>query len=323
MIVLGIESSCDETSVAIVIDGKQVISEVTHSQISTHQAFGGVVPEIAAREHLSCIDEVVWKTLQEANLSWSDVQRIAVVNGPGLVSSLLVGITAAKTLAWSLGIELVSVNHLKAHVCANNLAPESPSPPFVCLLASGGHTQLIHVKSYQEFILLGESLDDSAGEAFDKVARLLSLGYPGGPAIQQIANKGNPQAFKLPRAKVGEFDFSFSGLKTAVLYLLRSLPDDFSRADVAASFQEVVCQDLADKLIKASKLTGCNQMVIAGGVAANSRLRELLALKGEGEFKLFAPPIAYCTDNGAMVAAAGHLCPEDFGCEFTAFSRSK
>ncbi len=321
MLVLGIESSCDETSVAVVKDGREVLAEITKSQIDTHLTYGGVVPEIAAREHLNAIDQTIWETLKQANLNWKDIDRIAVVNGPGLVSSLLVGVTAAKTLSWTLGTELVSVNHLQAHICANYL--NGIEPPFACLLASGGHTQLLNVKNYTQIELLGETLDDSAGEAFDKVARMLGLNYPGGPAIEKLAETGDPSKHYLPRPKVGEFTFSFSGLKTAVLRLIQSLPPDYLRADVAACFQEVVCEELSEKLVKAAAKYNLNKIVIAGGVAANKTLRKKIAQKAPEGTEIGAPALKYCTDNGAMVAAAGFWCPKDFGLNFEVYSRGQ
>lgn len=332
MLVLGIESSCDETSVAIVENGHKIISELTHSQIATHQVYGGVVPEIAAREHVLRIDHLIWSCLKNANLNWSDINRIAVVNGPGLVSSLLVGINAAKTLSWALNIELVSINHLKAHICANNLNKNPKDflqESFICLLASGGHTQILQINNYQDIKILGQTIDDSAGEAFDKVARMLNLPYPGGPHIETLAKTGNKTIFKLPRAKVGEFDFSFSGLKTAVLRLIEKTGlENLNKADLAASFQEAVCHELADKLIKASLKNNCFDIVIAGGVSANQRLRELISEKANElnigqKINIKAPFLNYCTDNGAMVAAAGYLCPESFGLDFGVYSRAK
>lgn len=321
MIVLGIETSCDETSIAIVKNGSEILSETTHSQISVHQAYGGVVPEIAAREHAVLVDEIIWQTLKKANLTWNQIDRLAVVNGPGLVSSLLVGVMAAKTLSWALNLELVSVNHLQAHICANYLNNQNIQTPFICLLASGGHTQLLFVENYNNMQLLGETLDDSAGEAFDKVARMLGLDYPGGPAIEQLAKQGNAEAFLLPKPKVGEFEFSFSGLKTAVLRLIQSLPENYSKADLAASFQKTVCEELANKLLKAASKFNCSKLVIAGGVAANEYLRNLIVQKTQ-KLELYAPSIKYCTDNGAMVAAAGFLCPQSFGLDFTVYSRN-
>lgn len=327
MIVLGIETSCDETSVAIVKDGIEVLGEITHSQIDIHRLYGGVVPEIAAREHFTSIDIAIsecLKKVQESFLdfSWMNIDRIAVVNGPGLISSLLVGVTAAKTLSWTLNKEIVSVNHLNAHVCANHLV-DGVMPPFVCLLASGGHTQLLLVEQYDKQILLGQSIDDSAGEAFDKVARMLDLDYPGGPAIERLAISGNTNAFTLPHPKVNEFDFSFSGLKTAVMRLINSLGRDFNKADLAASFQENVCKELTNKLIKASLKYNCSKIVIAGGVAANQNFRKMIQERMSAETKMHAPPLRYCTDNGAMVAAAGFLCPDEFGLGFDVYSRRK
>lgn len=328
MIVLGIETSCDETSVAIVKNGQKVLSNITISQIETHKQFGGVVPEIAAREHLTNIDKVIWQALESAELTWSQINRIAVVNGPGLISSLLVGVTAAKALSWTLSKELVSVNHLKAHICANFI-DWTPEFPFICLLASGGHTQLVIVNSFNDFQILGETLDDSAGEAFDKVARLLDLNYPGGPAIEALAKNGNPKEFSLPTASVGKFDFSFSGLKTAVLRLVQSLGNTNNlsveiKANIAACFQEVVCKDLAKKLVNAATNFNCKTISIAGGVAANKRLRKCILeiIPPTEEIKLIAPKFEFCTDNGAMVAAAGFFVPETIGQAFQVYSRA-
>ncbi|MDJ0626510.1 MAG: tRNA (adenosine(37)-N6)-threonylcarbamoyltransferase complex transferase subunit TsaD [Candidatus Caenarcaniphilales bacterium] len=325
MIVLGIETSCDETSVALVENGTNVLKELTFSQIKTHQQFGGVVPEIAAREHLTYIDEAIWRLLE--NWDIKDIDRVAVVNGPGLVSSLLVGVVAAKTFSWCNDIELVNVNHLKAHICANFLNSQDIQPPFICLLASGGHTQLFYVEGYTKIQILGETLDDSAGEAFDKTARLLGLNYPGGPEIEKLSLKGNKDIFKLPKPKVGKYEFSFSGLKTAALRLTQSLKEKNSfeenKANIAANFQEVVCQSLTDKLLTASKEFSESKVVLAGGVAANKRLRQMIQENSENRVKLFAPEIKYCTDNGAMVASAGYFCPEGFGNDFSVYSRAK
>ncbi|MDX1918249.1 MAG: tRNA (adenosine(37)-N6)-threonylcarbamoyltransferase complex transferase subunit TsaD [Candidatus Caenarcaniphilales bacterium] len=325
MKVLGIETSCDETSVALVEDGRLVLAEKTISQIPLHRTYGGVVPELAAREHALYIDQVIWDCLEEAGLNWSGVDRIAVVNGPGLVSSLMTGITAAKFLSLALGKELVAVNHLKAHIAAVMLKEPELEPPFVCLLASGGHTQLLWVKDFahtERIERLGQTLDDSAGEAFDKVARMLGLSYPGGPAIERLAQGGDRNAYRLPRPKLAnQFDFSFSGLKTAVIRLIESLPEDFCRKDLAASFQENVCLELSEKLVSAAKYSSLDKLVIAGGVAANQRLREMLAIRPN--YRLFAPDLKHCTDNGAMVAAAGFWCPIYSGLNFGVFAREK
>jgi N6-L-threonylcarbamoyladenine synthase len=323
LIVLGIETSCDDTCVALVEDGRRVLSEVRHSQDDVHKIYGGVVPEIAAREHLLMIDKTIAECFKNAGIAFADIDRIAVVDGPGLVSSLLVGITAAKTLSWLLNKEIVNVHHLKAHVCAVNLSDDPPSPPFLCLLASGGHTQLLKVVSYSEILLLGETLDDSAGEAFDKVARMLGLNYPGGPEIESLARNGDPTKFELPRSKVVGRNFSFSGLKTAVMRLIDSLPVDFNKADLAASFQENVCVELVGKLIKTANEEELQKIVIAGGVASNGRFRQILKERSGEDFQFYFPALKHCTDNGAMVAAAGFLCPEGFGMNFDVFSRDK
>jgi len=329
MIVLGIESSCDETSVAIVEDAHKILSQVTHSQIDQHNVYGGVVPEIAAREHFLHIDETIWQTLQEADLSWSDIDRLAVSNAPGLVSSLLVGATAAKTLSWLYDIELVAVNHLQAHVCANALSAQPLALPFICLLVSGGHTQLLAVESYEEIGLLGETLDDSVGEAFDKVARLLDLRYPGGPEIEKLSRSGDKERFAFTQPKVNKYQFSFSGLKTAVSRTIskeKAKADNnelsqSDKADLAASFQEVCCRELSDKLLQAAKDLDYQNILIAGGVASNSRLREVLEERSCNSFNFSAPDRRYCTDNAAVVACAGYLCPSEKGIDFGVHSR--
>ncbi len=325
MLILGIESSCDETSVALVKDGKQIIEELTISQIDLHRLYGGIIPELAAREHSLHIDSIIFELIEKANISWADIDRIGVVNGPGLISSLLVGVIAAKTLAAFLKKEIVSVNHLKAHICANNLNKEKEQDfPFICLLASGGHTQIYLVNSYSDMIILGKTLDDSAGEAFDKVARMLGLNYPGGPEIEKLAkqSQNNKKDFPFVRPKINEFDFSFSGLKTAVLRFIKSQEylDPELKADLAKAFQEIVCVELGDKLIKAARKYKCKNIVIAGGVSANTRLREFLQDFSE-EFNISAPLLKYCTDNGAMVASAAYFCPENSNSNFTVFSR--
>lgn len=329
MIILGIESSCDETAAAVVEDGWRAHSNVIASQVALHHETGGVVPEVAAREHVVKIVPVVRQALQEAGKSlgrpdfgWDDIDAIAVTQGPGLLSSLVIGVTAASTLAIALGKPLIPVNHISGHIYANWLDRNPTDPiqfPLVVLTVSGGHNELVLMRSHAEFELLGETLDDAAGEAFDKVARLLGLGYPGGPHVSRVAEAGNPKRYDLPRARLekGSYNFSFSGLKTAVLNLVQ---EEYKRegvlseafvADCAASFQEAVCDVLTDKLLRAAKEYNVQEVHLAGGVSANRRLREMAEAKvksaGKGSDKKFvlryAKELSYCTDNAAMIAA--------------------
>lgn len=317
---LAIETSCDETAAAIVEDGRIVRSNCLLSQVPTHQAFGGVVPEVAAREHLEAINQTIAQALSEASLTPGELDGIACTVGPGLIGTLLVGITAAKALSWSWELPLIGVDHLAAHVCANYLGTDL-KPPFVALLVSGGHTQILNCQSYESTEILGQTLDDAAGEAYDKVARLLGLGYPGGPLIDRLAKEGNCQAFKFPEAAVGEFNFSFSGLKTAVLRCLEKLEEPWPVADLAASFQEAVSKVLLAKTLLAQKQTGAESIVLAGGVAANSELRR--KFKELSPVPVFYPPPQYCTDNAAMVAAAAYFCGRSGADPLVAYSRSK
>lgn len=335
MRILGIETSCDETSAAVVVGGTWVLSNVISSQIALHQAHGGVVPELAARAHVTAFVPVVEAALAEAKLTMKEIDAIAVTNGPGLAGSLLVGVNAAKAMAYVLDRPLIPVNHLEAHVAANWLRPygveaDPPQLPAICLLVSGGHTELLLVERPGRFRLLGRTLDDAAGEAFDKGARLLGLGYPGGPAIQRAAEGGDPNAFELPRAMQGEsLEFSFSGLKTALLRLIAPyrLPDPprpalapglFAEhraprfreglpvADLAASFQAAIVDVLTEKTLRAARTHGAASVLLAGGVAANRPLRESLANAVGSSIKLHVPEFAYCTDNAAMIAGAAH-----------------
>lgn len=321
--IMAIESSCDETACAIVKNGREVIANVVASQIKTHAQFGGVIPEIAAREHLDAInvviDEAFKQAKENANIEPQDITAFAGTVGPGLVGCLLVGLNAAKTLALTYDKPFIGVNHLNAHLCGNYIDTDL-KPPYMALLVSGGHTQIIDVKSYSEQEILGETIDDAVGEAYDKVARLIGLPYPGGPRLDKLAQEGNPKAFKLPEGKVDGYNFSFSGLKTAVLRLVKSLnnpstsqPLNLSTInDVCASFQETVSSTLLKKLKKALKEKGYNQVVIAGGVAANSEIRrKIFALENEG-YKVFAPPMKYCTDNAAMVASCAYFNTNTF-----------
>jgi N6-L-threonylcarbamoyladenine synthase len=317
---LAIETSCDETAAAVVKDGRVVLSNCLVSQIGTHQRFGGVVPEVAAREHVQCINEVIAQALDEASLTPKQLDGIACTVGPGLIGTLLVGLAAAKALSWSWDLPLIGVDHLISHVCANYLETNL-SPPFIALLVSGGHTQILHCESFTTMRILGETVDDAAGEAFDKVARLLGLGYPGGPLIDELASQGDPSAFKFPEGVVSGFDFSFSGLKTAVLRRLEKTEKPWPVADLAASFQEAVTRVLVRKTLEAQKQTGASAIVLAGGVAANRGLRHKFLQSAP--VPVFYPPAQLCTDNAAMVAAAAYFCGNLLQEPFAAYSRSK
>lgn len=324
-IILALESSCDETACAIVKNGREVLSNIVASQIKTHMQFGGVVPEVAAREHLEAVNEVIAKSFEEANIKPEEITAVASTVGPGLVGSLLVGMNAAKTLALTFDKPFIGINHLKAHVCANYIDTDL-KPPFMALLVSGGHTQIIKVTDYSDSEILGETIDDAAGEAFDKVARLLGLPYPGGPNLDKLALNGNPNAYNFTKAKTDEFDFSFSGLKTAVLQLTKKLSQenpDYNTADVAASFRENITGILAEKTLKAAEKYGIKQIVLAGGVAANSEIRRKIKAFEEKGYKVFIPAMKYCTDNAAMIGACAYFDDDiitDLGTEV--FSRA-
>ena len=310
--IMAMESSCDETACAIVKNGREVIASTVASQIETHKTFGGVVPEVAAREHLDAVNLVIEETFQKANMQGHDITAFAATVGPGLVGCLLVGLNAAKTLALVHNKPFIGVNHLNAHLCANYLDSDI-KPPYMALLVSGGHTQIIDVESYDKQTILGETIDDAIGEAYDKVARLIGLPYPGGPKLDKLAQLGNPNAFILPEAKVDGYNFSFSGLKTAVLRLVKSFEGkDLPVNDICASFQECVSKTLVKKLKKAVIEKGYNQVVIAGGVAANSEIRKkVFDLEKEG-FRVHAPLMKYCTDNAAMVASCAYFNTNTF-----------
>jgi N6-L-threonylcarbamoyladenine synthase len=315
---LGLESSCDETAAAVVEDGRRVLSNVVLSQTEIHARFGGVVPEVAARQHLPAINHVVAEALSQAGVRGSDLTAIACTNGPGLVGTLLVGLSAAKALAWSWRKPLLIVDHLHAHVCANYLDTEL-EPPFVALLVSGGHSQILYCSDYGDMKILGQTRDDAAGEAYDKVARLLGLGYPGGPVIDRMAKLGNCDAFAFPEGVVPELDFSFSGLKTSVLRTVQKLEKPYPLEDICASFQRAVVNVLVKKTLMAQKMKGAKSIVLAGGVAANSELRA--KFQKESSVPVFYPKIAYCTDNAAMVAGASHFIGRGAGLDCPVYSR--
>jgi N6-L-threonylcarbamoyladenine synthase len=310
MIVLGIESSCDETAAAVLADGRRVLSDVVASQDAIHAPYGGVVPELASRRHLQVINPVIQRALDDAGVKLADLDGIAVTQGPGLVGSLLIGCSVAKALAWVHRTPLVGVNHLEGHVYAAFLTDDPPVHPFLALVVSGGHTALYHARAPLQYALVGQTRDDAAGEAFDKVAKLLGLGFPGGPAIQRTATQGDPRAVTFPLAQMtdGARDFSFSGIKTSVsLYVKRQAPLSTSQiADVAASFQAAVVKMLVRKTIRAALHLGVKRVVLTGGVAANGPLRDALRAEAtEHGIALHIPPPRLCTDNAAMITAAG------------------
>lgn len=310
MIVLGIESSCDETAAAITRDGREVLSDVIYSQAEIHSKYGGVVPEIASRRHIEKILYVIDKALADAGMTKDDIDAIAVTMGPGLVGALLVGGSAAKSLAYAWGKPLIGVNHIIGHISANFVAFPELTPPFLCLVASGGHSHIVNVKSYTETEILGATKDDAAGEAFDKVARVIGLGYPGGPKVDAAAKGGNDKAFDFPRAKTGN-DFSFSGLKTAVINTVHKMEqkgEPVPQADIAASFQRAVVDVLTEKTIHAAKISGSEKICLAGGVASNSLLRSEMAKKAKSEkIEVYYPPLRLCTDNAVMISSAGYF----------------
>ncbi len=312
MLILGIETSCDETAAGVVADGNRILSNVVYSQM-VHNKYGGVVPELASREHIRTIIPVLEQALHRAAVTLAKIEGIAVTYGPGLVGSLLIGLSLAKSLSYSLGIPLIGINHIEGHIFANFLEHPDLSPPYMCLVISGGHSNLVYVAGKGDYQLLGRTRDDAAGEAFDKVAKVLDLGYPGGPAIDETSKKGRPDFFKFPRAYLEEnsFDFSFSGLKTAVaIYASRLSREklDKHRADIAASFQEAVVDVLVDKGIRACLQRKTQAIALAGGVARNQRLRSKIQREAEKhKLRVFFPSPVLCTDNAAMIAAAGEF----------------
>jgi len=311
MIVLGIETSCDETAVAVVEDGRGVRSNLVSSQIDVHRRFGGVVPELASRAHVEALNPMLDQALAEAGVTARDLDGVAVTVGPGLVGALLVGVAAAKAVSLATDTPLIGVNHLEGHIYANFIEQGGPEPPYVCLLVSGGHTMLVHMPEEHRYEVLGGTLDDAAGEAFDKIARFMDLGFPGGPLIDELARKGDPDAIRFPRAMLdsGDYDFSLSGLKTAVIRYVRTeraAGREPKPEDLAASFQEAVVDVEVAKTVRAAKEKGVGTILLGGGVVANSRLRELIepAAKAE-DIEVMFPSLELCTDNGAMIAAAG------------------
>lgn len=312
-LILGIESSCDETAAAVVKNGCEVLSNVINSQIELHKIYGGVVPEIASRKHIENISPVVDEALEKAGVGFDDIDAIAVTYGPGLVGALLVGVSYAKALAYALDKPLVPIHHIRGHITANYIAHPEVKTPYVCLVASGGHSHIVKVNSYSDFDVIARTRDDAAGEAFDKIARVLGLGYPGGPLIDKLAKEGKPHAVEFPRVKMaeGSLDFSFSGVKTAVINYLHKAEqrnEQINKADIAASFQQAVCEALCTHTLTAALDSDVKTVALAGGVASNSALRTMMTEEcaKHGISVIYPPPIL-CTDNGAMIAAAGYF----------------
>lgn len=316
VIILSIESSCDETSVAVVKNGREVLSNIIASQIEVHRRFGGVVPEVASRNHITAISNIYKEALETAGITNKDIDAVAVTYGAGLMGALLVGVNFAKGLAYTLDVPLIAVSHVYGHICANYISHPSLEPPFICLMVSGGHTALLQVEDYNKMTLLGSTVDDAVGEAFDKVARVLGLPYPGGPEIDKLAKSGeNKYNFTVSKALKNTLNFSFSGIKTEVVNLVHNFSqrqEEFKREDVACSFQECVTNELATKAIKACKQRGLKKLVVAGGVGANSRLKEKLQhLCEENNIEFYSPVLKYCTDNAAMIGSCGYYLMKD------------
>lgn len=311
--ILAIESSCDETSASVVKNGREVLSNIISSQIEIHKRYGGVVPEIASRKHIESIDVVIKEALEKAEKSFDDISAIAVTYGPGLVGALLVGLSEAKALAYALNKPLIGVHHIEGHICANYIENIDWKPPFICLVVSGGHTHLVNVKDYSEFEIIGKTLDDAVGEAYDKVARSIGLQYPGGPMIDNLAKEGNPDAIVFPRVMLSsnDYNFSFSGLKSSVLNYLNKMKmtnEDVNKADLAASFQKAAVDVLASKTIKACKEYNISKLALAGGVSANSFLRATIKnLCYNENIELCIPSLQLCTDNAAMIGSAAYF----------------
>ena len=306
ILVLGIESSCDETSVAVVKNGREVLSNVINSQIKIHEKYGGVVPEIASRSHVEVINQVYKEALEQANVSINDIDVIACTYGPGLVGALLVGVSYAKGLSYATKKPLVPVNHIEGHIAANYITHAKLKPPFLCLVVSGGHTHLVYIKDYTQFEILGKTRDDAIGEAFDKVARVVGLGYPGGPKVDKLAKEGEPNIV-LPKTHIDGLDFSFSGIKTAILNLHHKNPE-INKADLCASFEKYCTEALIENTLKAAKKLNVKTIALAGGVSANSYIREkFLQLENNYGMKVYYPELILCTDNAAMIASAGYF----------------
>lgn len=305
LLVLGIESSCDETSCAIVKNGREVLSNVINSQIKIHEKFGGVVPEIASRSHVEVISRVVKEALEEAKITFDDVDVVACTYGPGLVGALLVGVSYAKALSYAINKPLVGTNHIEGHIAANYITHPDLKPPFLCLVISGGHTHLVHIKNYKEFEILGKTRDDAIGEAFDKVARVIGLGYPGGPKVDKLAKEGENN-IKIPKTHFDNLDFSFSGIKTAIINMHHKNPD-INKADLCASFEATVTEILIENTLKAAKKLNINKIALAGGVSANSYIREkFIELEKTNQMQIYYPKPILCTDNAAMIASVGY-----------------
>ena len=302
--ILGIESSCDETSVSVVKNGREVLSNVIHSQIDIHKEYGGVVPEIASRCHTEVINQIMKQALKEANLSLKEIDAVSVAYGPGLVGALLVGVSYAKALSYAIKKPLIGVNHIEGHIAANYITHKELEPPFLCLIISGGHTHLVKVNDYTSFEILGKTRDDAIGEAFDKVARVIGLGYPGGPKVDKLAKEGEPNII-LPKTHFENLDFSFSGIKTAILNLYHKNPD-LNKADLCISFEKTATEMLLTNTLKAAKEYGMDKIAICGGVSANSYIRQsFLDLEKDG-YRVYYPDIKLCTDNAAMIGAVGY-----------------
>ena len=308
--ILGIETSCDETAASVTENGRNVLSNVVYSQIPLHELYGGVVPEIASRKHIDKIIYVIDEALRQADITKEELDAVAVTYNPGLVGALLVGVSVAKAFAYAIGKPLVPVNHIQGHIAANYIAYPKLRPPFVSLVASGGHSHILHIKDYRSFEVMGATTDDAAGEAFDKAARVLGLGYPGGPKLNKLAESGNPEAIKFPRPHKG-YDFSFSGLKTAVINYVHTAEqkgEEINKADVAASFQKAVSDVLVNNTVAAAKEAGVDKIALAGGVAANTCLRKQMEEEAKKNgLQFYCPPFELCTDNGAMISCAGYL----------------
>ena len=304
MLTLGIESSCDETAVAVIEDGRKILSNIVDTQIPIHEKYGGVVPEIASRNHIEAISRVTKKALEEAKITIDDIDAITPTYGPGLVGALLVGLSYAKALSYATGKPLVGVNHVQGHIAANYITHRNLKPPFLCVMMSGGNTQIIHVKGYTEFEVLGKTRDDAIGEAFDKVARVVGLGYPGGPKVDRLALQGEPN-IELPKTHFDNLDFSFSGIKTAVINLHHKNPD-INKADLCASFEKTVTEILIEHIKKAIEITGLKTIALAGGVSANSYIRSAFDGLEKNGIKVYMPDLKLCTDNGAMIGSAGY-----------------